>query len=63
MARLQAGGVPFGTAVALGLGLGYVMPSNRPPRYNGAGFQGDRDAIAGDFQAAVRKASNSLKHG
>jgi hypothetical protein len=64
MARLQAAKLPIGSAIALGLGLGYVKPGTRAPRYNGAGLSGDRDAIAGDFRAAVRsKMGDAVKRG
>jgi hypothetical protein len=57
MARLRASGLSFGASVALGLGLGHVKPQPRDrSRYNGAGLAGDRDALAGDFDTAVKAA-------
>lgn len=54
-ARLRASGMSFGSAVSLGLGLGSVRSeSDTRPRYKGAGLDGDRDAIAGDFRRAIR---------
>lgn len=55
MARLRATGLSFGSALALGLGLGHVASPNGRVRYNGAGFKGDREAIGQDFRKAIDK--------
>ncbi len=56
-AKMRASGSSFGAAVAMGLGLDHVKPSDAArPKYNGAGLEGDRDAIAGDFRRAIEKA-------
>jgi hypothetical protein len=56
-ARMRASGLSFGAAVATGLGLGHAKSQIiGKPKYNGAALVGDRDAIAGDFREAVRRA-------
>ncbi len=56
-ARLRASGLSFGSAFALGLGLGHIeRSSGKAPRYNGAGLVGDKDALASDFRRAIRSA-------
>ena len=52
----------FGSALALGIGLGHTLP--RQPsitKYNGKGFAGDQEAIAEDFNMAVQKADKLVK--
>ena len=63
-AKLRAGGLPFGSALALGFGLDHAKLNRDETRYNGAGLDGDRDAIGGDFGRAIEKATpRSIKRG
>ena len=56
LARLGRKDISFGAAVALGIGLGYVQPRKRHrPSYDGAGQDGDLEAIGIDFSAALGK--------
>jgi hypothetical protein len=56
MARLRAGGLSFGAAIAIGLGMDHAkVKAGRRPVYNGAGLAGDRKALESDFNVAIQR--------
>ncbi len=62
MARLRAGGMSFGSALVVGIGLGHALSRPiSPPKYNGKGFAGDHEAIANDFHTAIDKVAPPAK--